>query len=104
MQQLAELQAREPAFLQIGEADPNGEVRSSAVAAKAPVNLQDRAWFQQSLRTRDLVVGDVIVSRIVGKPTITLSRPNGGTAASPAESSISVSAWSGWRIGVKARD
>ena len=48
--ELAALQRREPAYLQIGLATPAGDIVCTAVVAKAPVNLADRAWFQQTLK------------------------------------------------------
>ena len=71
---LAELRSREDAYLQIGATLPDGDVYCSAVPAGAALNLHDRAWFQQTLKSRDAVVGDVIVSRVLGKPTITISK------------------------------
>jgi two-component system sensor histidine kinase/response regulator len=72
--ELVALQRREPAYLQIGLATPAGDVVCTAVVASAPVNLADRAWFQQTLKASDVVVGDVIISRIVNKPVATLSK------------------------------
>ena len=45
------------------------------------MNLADRDWFQRTLKAPGIVVGDVVVSRIVGKPGVTFSKarraPNG---------------------------
>ena len=83
--QLAELLKHEAAYAHAGVARASGDVRCSGVSAAAPVNLADRAWFQQTLKSEGLVVGDIIVSRIVGKPVITLSKAvrgaNGQVAA-----------------------
>jgi len=82
-QQLAELQARDPTYLQIGEVDPDGVLRCSAVSANATIDLRDRPWFQRSLKTRELVVGDVVVSKIIGKPAITISKAEWGRDGQP---------------------
>jgi len=72
--QLAQLLTREPDYVQVGVARPGGDIASSGVMATRPVNLADRDWFRRTLKARDIVVGDVVVSRIVGKPGITLSK------------------------------
>ncbi len=79
---LAQVLAREPDYVQVGVARATGEIACSGVVAKASVNLADREWFKRTLASNGLVVGDVVVSRIVGKPGITFSKvkrePSGG--------------------------
>ncbi|MFO1339047.1 MAG: response regulator [Burkholderiaceae bacterium] len=81
--QLAQLLAREQDYVQVGVAKLNGDIACSGVAAKTTVNLSDRDWFQRTLKARDIVVGDVVVSKIVGKPGITLSKLKLGTDGRP---------------------
>ena len=65
----------QPAFTNLGAAKPDGDVFCSAIALTQPVNFADRPYFQQALRTRDLVVGEYLIGRISGKPNITISYP-----------------------------
>ncbi len=73
-EQLAGLMARESDYVQVGVTWPNGDIACSGVASARRVNLADRDWHQRTLKSRDIVVGDVVVSRIVGKPGITFSK------------------------------
>ncbi|MBU0752270.1 MAG: PAS domain S-box protein [Gammaproteobacteria bacterium] len=61
-------------FSQAGRALPNGDVACAAVPAKAPVNYSDRSWFRPVLTTQDLVVGDVVIGRIQGKPRVPIAK------------------------------
>ncbi len=72
--QLAQLLLREPDYVQVGVTLPNGDIACAGVPPKGRVNLADRDWHQRTLKAQDVVVGDVVVSRIVGKPGITLSK------------------------------
>ncbi len=72
--QLATLKAREPLYLQIGKVLPDGRVPCSAVPDQNAVNVAERAWFKQTMKSHDMVVGDVIVSKIVGKPVIPITK------------------------------
>ncbi len=76
--QLADLQSREPSYLQIGATRPDGDVYCIAIPGGGQLNLRDRAWFQETLKSRDVVVGDVIVSRVLFKPIITISKAERG--------------------------
>ncbi|MEY8877284.1 MAG: response regulator [Leptothrix sp. (in: b-proteobacteria)] len=73
-QQLAQLLARETDYVQVGVARPNGDIACAGVAPKNAVNLADRDWFRRTLSAQGVIVGDVVVSRIVGKPGITVSK------------------------------
>lgn len=76
--QLAQLMAREPDYVQVGVTRPDGEVVCAGVPSAQRVNLADRDWHRRTLRSREVVVGDVVVSRIVGKPGITFSKTKFG--------------------------
>jgi PAS domain S-box-containing protein len=65
---------REPIFSQIGEMRPNGDVTCTAVPGPSSVNGADRAWFQQTLQAREMIVSDAVISRTLGKPVITLAK------------------------------
>ena len=53
---------------------PNGEVRCTAVPGDPRVNVIDRAWFQQALQSREMIIADVVIGRILGVPVITLGK------------------------------
>ena len=73
-EQLAQLLVREPDYLQVGVTHPGGDIACAGVPSSTRVNLSDRDWHQRTVKAKDIVVGDVVVSRIVGKPGITLSK------------------------------
>ena len=54
---------------------PNGDVFSSAPEIGMPVNIGDRSWFQQALRSRDYVLGIFTIGRISKKPTTVIGYP-----------------------------
>ena len=60
----------ESVFFQVGKVLPNGDVVCTAVPGKANVNIADRPWFQQALRSNDMAVSDVTVGRVLGKRVI----------------------------------
>ncbi|WAC73055.1 response regulator [Roseateles sp. SL47] len=72
--QLAALLANESDYDQFGITDAQGNRLCSAVDPGRALNFSDRAWFQRALTTRDIAVGDITVSRTIGKPTVTLSK------------------------------
>jgi PAS domain S-box-containing protein len=64
-----------PRYASLGVIKTNGDVSASAPALTEPVNLADRAFFQRTLATRDLAIGDYQVGRITGKPGFSLAYP-----------------------------
>lgn len=64
----------EAGFIQSGRVLPNGDVACAAVPPKGLVNFSDRNWFRQALTTQDLVIGNLVVGRILGKPLITFAK------------------------------
>ncbi|MBU1892688.1 MAG: PAS domain S-box protein, partial [Gammaproteobacteria bacterium] len=71
---LSERLQQEKEFVQIGKVLPNGEVACAAVSPSNHINLSDRNWFRQALQSENLVVGDVVMGRIVGKPVTVLAK------------------------------
>jgi PAS domain S-box-containing protein len=71
---LAAMLQKETAFAQIGKVLPDGRIACSALPVNSLVNVGDRAWFQRSLRARELGISDVLVSRILDKPVVVLSK------------------------------
>ncbi len=72
--QLAALLANEPDYDQFGVTDAQGNRLCSAVDPGRPLNFSDRVWFQRALTSNDISVGDITISRTIGKPTVTLSK------------------------------
>ena len=64
-----------PRYASLGVIKTNGDVSASAPALAEPVNLADRAFFRDTLATRDLCIGDYQVGRITGKPGFSLAYP-----------------------------
>jgi signal transduction histidine kinase/ActR/RegA family two-component response regulator len=61
---LAPLLEGDPHFVNMGATDPRGRVFCSAAPAPAAVDLSDRAFFIEAIRTGGLGVGEYVVSRI----------------------------------------
>lgn len=71
---------REPTFNQGGRTLPDGEVACAAVASQDRVSFADRSWFQPALRSREMVVSEVLQGRILGKPIIVFATAMRDTA------------------------
>ena len=71
---MARLLKQEPDYDQIGLALPNGDKGCAAVASARAINFADRGWFRGALERPGLVIGDMTISRTLGRPTITLSK------------------------------
>jgi diguanylate cyclase (GGDEF)-like protein/PAS domain S-box-containing protein len=58
---------------------PNGRVWCSAHPLPSyPINLADRAWFEQAIKTRTFAVGDYQVGRITGNVAVIHAYPHVG--------------------------
>ena len=53
----------------------NGDVIASAIASAKPINYSDREWFKRLVQTRSFVIGEYLIGRITGKPTLTFAYP-----------------------------
>ncbi|MFZ2854711.1 MAG: response regulator, partial [Rhodocyclaceae bacterium] len=73
----------EPPFFQIGKVAPNGDVLCSAIAGKSGVNAGDRTWFRQAMQAEDMVISEVIVSRVLGKRVINLGKAQRDPSGKP---------------------
>jgi len=69
-EQVAPLLDRDPAYFNIGAIDPDGRVFCSAAPLHGLVNLADRRFFERAVASRDFGVGEYVVSRIVGAPSV----------------------------------
>lgn len=73
-QTLAKRLSQEKMFSQIGMVLPDGNISCAAISPNGPVNVSDRPWFQQVLKTDDLVISDVLTGRILGKKLILFAK------------------------------
>ncbi len=64
-----------PIYTNLGAAKPNGDLFASGLPLKAPLNIADRPYFQQLLKTRDFTISEYQIGRLSGKPNITIAYP-----------------------------
>ena len=65
-----------PNYLNVGMADaPKGDVICTAVPSQTVVNVGDRTYFRQALATASFAVGDFIIGRITGEPSLGFGIP-----------------------------
>ncbi len=64
-----------PNYVNLGAADPSGNVFCSAVPIQSPVNIADRTFFQRALQTRAFSIGGYQVGQITGAPVLHTSLP-----------------------------
>lgn len=62
-------------FANFGVIRPDGEVMCSAVPSDRPINLADRPYFQNALKTKRLSIGDYQIGRFVNKPVQVVAMP-----------------------------
>jgi diguanylate cyclase (GGDEF)-like protein len=72
---LAEYIKLYPYYTNLGVADPDGDIRCSAVALSRHVNIADRSYFRRAAESGDFSVGDYQVGRIAGVPAINFGHP-----------------------------
>ena len=64
-----------PLYSNFGVAEPDGNLRCSAVPLTARINVADRAYFRKSSTTRGFAIGDYVVGRVTRQPSITYAYP-----------------------------
>ncbi len=72
---LAELKVRNEAFASLVAVSAEGALFASAPAAAGGVQADDRRWFREAIARRDLVAGEVVLSRTAKRPSWHLARP-----------------------------
>ncbi len=72
---LADVHKTMPRYGNIGIASPKGDIYCSAVPLDKPINVADRAYFQRAVESRQFAVGDYLLGRVTGRPSITVSFP-----------------------------
>jgi signal transduction histidine kinase len=88
---LAPILASDPIFINVGATRPDGVVFCSAAPAPGKVDLSDRAFFREALRTGGLGVGEFVVSRIRGRGAFGFGYPvqgEGGEVVAVAFASL----------------
>ena len=72
---LANMLRQSPRYNDIGVAGLDGRLRCSARAADPTINVADRFYFREALRAGTFAVGQYVVGRDSGLPSIHLARP-----------------------------
>jgi PAS domain S-box-containing protein len=65
----------QPHYPNFGVADLNGEVFCTAIPLTSTVQVGDRSWFQEPIRTGDFTVGEFTVGRRSGNLVLSLGLP-----------------------------
>jgi hypothetical protein len=56
-------------------ADATGKVLCDGLSHTGEINLADRNYFQAALQKRDFVIGEYVIGRLTGEPTLTVAYP-----------------------------
>lgn len=72
---MAEMLTAYPLYLNIGVADPNGNLVCSALPFKSPINVADRAYYKMAIEMRGFAIGDYQIGRITQLPAISYAYP-----------------------------
>lgn len=91
----------QPAYLNSGVVDLQGNVRCSALPLQKPVNVADTSWFLRALQTEGMVAGDFQIGRITGKPSLILAYPI--LVAGEKQGFVTVSLDLGWLHNLASR-
>lgn len=62
-------------YVSLSVVDTTGALTCSAPQVSGRVSLADRAWFRQALATRAFAVGEYVVGRVSGKPSVGVGHP-----------------------------
>jgi len=72
---LGEMLRAMPLYSNFGVAEPDGNLRCSAVPLSGRINVADRAYFRKASTTRGFAIGDYVVGRVTRQPSITYAYP-----------------------------
>lgn len=64
-----------PYYANIGVLDPKGMAYCSGLPMDKPIDLSFRSYFQRAVQTGEFSIGDYIVGKITGKPSINFAYP-----------------------------
>jgi len=90
---LRKIHAKYPDYTNLGMTDAQGNVVCSSAPMKGSVNVSDKFWFRQAVRTRDFSIGEYQIGRITGVPVLVLGQPvtsGGGRVKSVFFASLSL--------------
>lgn len=71
----AEFLRRYPFYANLGAAGLNGEIFCSGLRLTQAVNISDRTYMQQALKTGEFAIGDYQIGRITGKASVVFGYP-----------------------------
>jgi len=72
---LAQAHRTEPQYTLLGLVDRRGRLVAASVPVAGSLDVSDRAFFRRVLAARGFAVGEYVVGRITGKPTLHLGYP-----------------------------
>lgn len=72
---IARIRQQNPMYGNLGVVDASGNMLCSALPFKPGMNVADRSWFQRALTRGGFAVGDYLIGRLSGLPSLTLSLP-----------------------------
>lgn len=72
---LQHLLEQNPSYANIGIISADGQLLSSALPLRTPVNYADTPWFAKAMEKRQLVIGEYQIDRISGKANVPLVYP-----------------------------
>jgi signal transduction histidine kinase/CheY-like chemotaxis protein len=92
--QLGPVLDEEPLLVNVGATDAKGEIFCSAAPFRARIDLSDRAFFREALRTGGFGVGEFVVSRVRGTGALGFAVPvlSGRSVVAVAFASLDVKA------------
>jgi signal transduction histidine kinase/HAMP domain-containing protein len=64
-----------PIYTNLGAATPDGDVFCSAAPTRTQINISDRRYFQNVLRTKNFSLGDYQIGRMTGKAVMVTAYP-----------------------------
>ena len=71
----ADLLTQRSSYANLGVIGTDGDVFCSALPMTGRVYAGDRVYFRRAIETRDFAIGEYLVGRISGKPTLTFGYP-----------------------------
>ena len=72
---LAEMLAASPMYVNLGVAEPDGDLSCSAVPLQSSVNVSDRLYFRRAMETRRFAIGDYQIGRVTLIPSLNYGYP-----------------------------
>ena len=72
-----------PHILNISRFDLDGNIVVGVIAPPGPVNVADRPYFRNALQSGDIAVGDYLIGRMTGKPSLIIAYPIRDTLGKP---------------------